>query len=83
MYDGAVYLQQGKTYLVKNLDLSTKIASCQEADLKYYTKTRDFTDIEVVNGHIVSLSLNYLIIKLALINTYLHLNRIISFRPTQ
>ncbi|KAK9066603.1 hypothetical protein SSX86_013926 [Deinandra increscens subsp. villosa] len=52
VYDGAVYMQQGKTYLVKNLDLSTKIASCQEADLKYYTKTRDYTDIEVVNGHI-------------------------------
>ncbi|XP_076899086.1 uncharacterized protein LOC143552854 [Bidens hawaiensis] len=51
VYDGAVYMQQGKTYLVKNLDISTKIASCQEADLKYYTKTRDFTDIEVVNGH--------------------------------
>ncbi|KAJ0890100.1 putative DNA helicase [Helianthus annuus] len=52
VYDGAVYMQQGKTYLVKNLDLSTKIALCQEADLKYYTKTRDYTDIEVVNGHI-------------------------------
>ncbi|KAI3785640.1 hypothetical protein L1987_44764 [Smallanthus sonchifolius] len=52
VYDGAVYIQQGKTYLVKNLDLSTKTALCQEADLKYYTKTRDYTDIEVVNGHI-------------------------------
>ncbi|KAD4888870.1 hypothetical protein E3N88_20943 [Mikania micrantha] len=52
VYDGAVYMQQGKTYLVKNLDLSTKIALCQETDLKYYTKTRDYTDIEVVNGHI-------------------------------
>ncbi|KAI3726829.1 hypothetical protein L1987_66635 [Smallanthus sonchifolius] len=52
VYDGAVYMQQGKTYLVKNLDLSTKTALCQEADLKYYTKTRDYTDIEVVNGHI-------------------------------
>lgn len=52
VYEGAVYMQQGKTYLVKNLDLSTKIASCQEADLKYYTKTRDYTDIEIVGGHI-------------------------------
>ncbi|CAH1422386.1 unnamed protein product [Lactuca virosa] len=52
VYEGAVYMQQGKTYLVKNLNLSTKIASCQEADLKYYTKIRDFTDIEVVGGHI-------------------------------
>ncbi|XP_023761523.1 uncharacterized protein LOC111909963 isoform X1 [Lactuca sativa] len=52
VYEGAVYMQQGKTYLVKNLNLSTKIASCQEADLKYYTKIRDYTDIEVVGGHI-------------------------------
>ncbi|GJX08329.1 uncharacterized ATP-dependent helicase YprA [Tanacetum coccineum] len=52
VYDGAVYMQQGKTYLVKNLDLSNKIALCQEADLKYYTKTRDYTDVEVVGGQI-------------------------------
>ncbi|XP_024970556.1 uncharacterized protein LOC112509694 isoform X2 [Cynara cardunculus var. scolymus] len=52
VYDGAVYMQQGKTYLVKNLDLSTKVALCQEADLKYYTKTRDYTDVEVVGGQI-------------------------------
>ncbi|KAL4584143.1 hypothetical protein LXL04_008733 [Taraxacum kok-saghyz] len=52
IYEGAVYMHQGKTYLVKNLNLSTKTASCQEADLKYYTKTRDYTDIEVVGGHI-------------------------------
>ncbi|PWA79027.1 nucleic acid binding,ATP-dependent helicase [Artemisia annua] len=50
VYDGAVYMQQGKTYLVKNLDLSNKIALCQQADLKYYTKTRDYTDVEVVGG---------------------------------
>lgn len=47
-------MQQGKTYLVKNLDLSTKVALCQETDLKYYTKTRDYTDVEVVGGQIVS-----------------------------
>ncbi|XP_058070568.1 ATP-dependent helicase hrq1 isoform X2 [Magnolia sinica] len=50
VYEGAVYMHQGKTYLVKDLDLSTKIALCQEADLKYYTKTRDYTDIHVIGG---------------------------------
>lgn len=53
MYEGAVYMHQGKTYLVKKLDLSSKIAFCQEADLKYYTKTRDYTDIHVIGGKIV------------------------------
>ncbi|OVA04884.1 Helicase [Macleaya cordata] len=50
VYEGAVYMHQGKTYLVKILDLSAKIAFCQEADLKYYTKTRDYTDIHVIGG---------------------------------
>ncbi|XP_057857764.2 uncharacterized protein LOC131066901 isoform X2 [Cryptomeria japonica] len=50
VYEGAVYMHQGKTFLVKSLDLSAKIAVCQEADLKYYTKTRDFTDIHVIGG---------------------------------
>ncbi|KAH6797259.1 UBQ protein [Perilla frutescens var. hirtella] len=52
VYDGAVYMNQGKTYLVKHLDLSSKVAWCQQADLKYYTKTRDYTDIHVIGGDI-------------------------------
>lgn len=51
-------MRQGKTYLVKDLDLSAKTAWCQEADLKYYTKTRDYTDIKVLGGDIVCLSLH-------------------------
>ena len=54
VYDGAVYMHQGKTYLVKELDISRKLALCQQADLKYYTKTGDFTDIHVIGGEIVS-----------------------------
>lgn len=52
VHEGAVYMRQGKTYLVKDLDLSAKTAWCQEADLKYYTKTRDYTDIKVLGGDI-------------------------------
>ncbi|KAI3953666.1 hypothetical protein MKW98_017490 [Papaver atlanticum] len=52
IYEGAVCLHQGKTYLVKVLDLSSKLAFCQRADLKYYTKTRDCTDIHVVGGDV-------------------------------
>ncbi|XAR63838.1 DNA helicase [Bertholletia excelsa] len=52
VYDGAVYMHQGKTYLVNELDLSSKIAFCQVADLKYYTKTRDYTDVHVIGGAI-------------------------------
>ncbi|KAF6145662.1 hypothetical protein GIB67_027186 [Kingdonia uniflora] len=52
VYEGAVYMHQGKTYLVNALDLSGKVALCQEADLKYYTKTLDYTDIHVIGGDI-------------------------------
>ncbi|KAL6541223.1 hypothetical protein OROHE_010931 [Orobanche hederae] len=52
VYEGAVYLNQGKTYLVNHLDLSSKIAWCQQADVKYYTKLRDFTDIHVIGSNI-------------------------------
>ncbi|KAJ4755387.1 ATP-dependent helicase HRQ1 [Rhynchospora pubera] len=50
VYEGAVYLNQGITYLVDEVQLSTKTALCHKADLKYYTKTRDYTDIHVVGG---------------------------------
>ncbi|XP_078155045.1 UBQ, helicase-c and DEAD-like helicase domain-containing protein isoform X2 [Carex rostrata] len=50
VYEGAVYMNQGMTYLVDELQLSTKTALCHKADLKYYTKTRDYTDIHVVGG---------------------------------
>ncbi|CAN6470693.1 unnamed protein product [Victoria cruziana] len=50
VYEGAVYMQQGKSYVVTMLDLSAKVARCRKADLKYYTKTRDYTDIHVLGG---------------------------------
>ncbi|RQO98387.1 hypothetical protein POPTR_012G063201v4 [Populus trichocarpa] len=52
IYEGAVYMHQGKTYVVKELDISEKIALCYEANLHYYTKTRDYTDIDVLGGDI-------------------------------
>ncbi|KMT10853.1 hypothetical protein BVRB_5g113540 isoform A [Beta vulgaris subsp. vulgaris] len=50
VYEGAIYMNQGKTYIVKELNLSSKIAVCQRADVKYYTQTRDYTDIDVIGG---------------------------------
>lgn len=36
--------------MCKKLDLGSKVALVRCADLKYYTKTRDFTDVHVVGG---------------------------------
>ncbi|KAH7665147.1 DNA helicase protein [Dioscorea alata] len=52
VYEGAVYMHQGKTYMVEALDLSLKVAFCLKADLKYFTKTRDYTDIHVIGGNL-------------------------------
>ncbi|KAJ6735562.1 hypothetical protein OIU85_017851, partial [Salix viminalis] len=50
IYEGAVCIHQGKDYMVKELDISEKIALCYEANLYYYTKTRDYTDIELAKS---------------------------------
>ncbi|KAF9587578.1 hypothetical protein IFM89_004036 [Coptis chinensis] len=52
VYEGAVYMQQGKIYLVKDLDIFEKIALCEEDNPKYFTKTRDYTDVHVPGGDI-------------------------------
>uniref|UniRef100_A0A2P2M9Z9 Putative ATP-dependent helicase hrq1 isoform X3 n=1 Tax=Rhizophora mucronata TaxID=61149 RepID=A0A2P2M9Z9_RHIMU len=54
VYEGAVYMHQGKTYLVKELNISEKIALCHKTDVDYYTKTRDYTDIHVLGGDIAN-----------------------------
>ena len=41
---------QGRTYLCKKLDLDSKVAVVRPADLKYYTKVRDFCDVHVTGG---------------------------------
>lgn len=58
VYEGAVYMHQGVNYLVEELDLASRTAFCRKADLKYYTKTRDYTDINVLGGEFVC-SQNY------------------------
>ncbi|XP_010546214.1 PREDICTED: uncharacterized protein LOC104818356 isoform X2 [Tarenaya hassleriana] len=52
VYEGAVYMNQGRTYLVKKLDTKETIAFCEKASVDYYTKTRDYTDIHVMGGNI-------------------------------
>ncbi|XP_040382287.1 uncharacterized ATP-dependent helicase YprA-like isoform X2 [Oryza brachyantha] len=57
VYEGAVYMHQGVNYLVEELDLSSRTAFCRKADLKYYTKTRDYTDVSVLGGEFAHLPL--------------------------
>ncbi|MFJ8011633.1 DEAD/DEAH box helicase [Streptomyces sp. NPDC096339] len=48
VHDGAVHLHQGRTYLVKHLDLEDSAALVEEADPPFSTTARDTTSISVL-----------------------------------
>ncbi|MFL6159697.1 MAG: DEAD/DEAH box helicase [Marmoricola sp.] len=48
---GAVYLHQGESYLVHDLDLDESVATVTQADVDYGTSAREITDIEIVREH--------------------------------
>lgn len=48
VHEGAVHLHQGRTYLVRELDLDESVALVQEADPPYATVARDTTAISVL-----------------------------------
>ena len=49
LHTGAVYLHQGVSYLVDNLDLEDAVALIHPADPDWSTHARDMTDLSVVN----------------------------------
>ncbi|MGW6687459.1 DEAD/DEAH box helicase [Streptomyces sp. NPDC054961] len=48
VHDGAVHLHQGRTYLVKRLDLEDSVALVEEANPPFSTTARDTTAISVL-----------------------------------
>jgi DEAD/DEAH box helicase domain-containing protein len=48
---GAVYLHQGESYVVLDLDLDESVAIVSRADVDYSTSAREVTDIEIVAEH--------------------------------
>ena len=49
VHDGAVHLHQGRTYLVRRLDLEDSVALVERADPAYSTMARDTTDVRVLS----------------------------------
>ena len=49
LHPGAIYLHQGESYLVSELDLEAGTAVASFSDATYYTQTRDFTEIHVID----------------------------------
>ena len=48
VHEGAVYLHQGETFLVRQLDLDDHVAVLERADPDYFTSAREITDIVVL-----------------------------------
>ncbi|MBO0889760.1 MAG: DEAD/DEAH box helicase [Acidothermales bacterium] len=48
VHAGAVYVHQGETYLVRELDLDDAVAFVEQAEPDYFTTARDTTDIRVL-----------------------------------
>jgi len=49
-HTGAVYLHQGETYVVRELDLESAVAIVEAADPDYTTTAREVTDIEILES---------------------------------
>ncbi|MDR7431257.1 MAG: DUF1998 domain-containing protein [Armatimonadota bacterium] len=47
VHPGAVYLHQGETYVVRQLDLEGRVARVRRQDVDYYTEARTVTDLEI------------------------------------
>jgi DEAD/DEAH box helicase domain-containing protein len=47
LHPGAVYLHQGETYVVRDLDLKGRAAWVEQQDVDYYTVARELSDIRV------------------------------------
>ncbi len=48
IYDGAIFLHQGNTYLVRDFDPGKRMAKVEKVKVDWTTEQRDFTDIDPV-----------------------------------
>ncbi len=48
IHPGAIYIHQGESYLVTELDLIAHTAYCRPTDATYYTQAKDVTDLRML-----------------------------------
>jgi len=48
IHPGAIYLHQGESYLVNELDLERRVAIVTPATIPYYTQAKELTDIRIL-----------------------------------
>jgi DEAD/DEAH box helicase domain-containing protein len=47
IFPGAIYLHQGESYLVEELDLSARTAYAKPTEVNYYTQDKELTDLSI------------------------------------
>ena len=47
IFPGAIYLHQGESYLVEELDLSARTAYAKPTEVNYYTQDKELTDLHI------------------------------------
>lgn len=50
-HPGAVYVHQGRTFLVEDLDEDAHVVMVSRAEPDYFTQARDITEIEILDTH--------------------------------
>jgi DEAD/DEAH box helicase domain-containing protein len=50
IHPGAIYLHQGESYLIKELDLARRIAWAEQCHVDYYTQTTEIHDIRIMKA---------------------------------
>ena len=50
VHPGAIYLHQGESYLVTDLDLQAQVAYLRPVDVDYYTQPRELNDVSIVRS---------------------------------
>ncbi|KAK3991319.1 putative ATP-dependent helicase HRQ1 [Cladorrhinum sp. PSN332] len=53
LYDGAIFLHQGETYLVRDFNPDRSLAKVEKVKVNYTTKQRDYTNVDPVETELV------------------------------
>jgi DEAD/DEAH box helicase domain-containing protein len=48
IFPGAIYLHQGESYLVEELDLAARTAQARPVEVNYYTQDKEITDLHII-----------------------------------
>ena len=51
VHPGAIFLHQGDTYLVSELNLEKRVAYVEPAEVNYYTRTTELSDLKILKEH--------------------------------